>query len=116
MCAFLQLLVAASLALLSWWRFDDLKADEIVSIALLGLSGLAVLFVSKARRSGFWLALLLGLGHLAGILDRVAVENLHLVMPMVIWCILTIGGSALLLVVSRKRGERRGGYERHPEF
>jgi len=114
---FLRFLIVSCLVLLTWWRLETaLNAQPFVTIAVLGLAGLTVLLVCKQRRSGLWFSMLLGMGHLAGTLLTVPLEQAKLVLPFVAWCLLAIACSAILLVATRERHPGRPVYERYPEF
>ncbi len=114
---FLRFLIVSCLVLLTWWRLETaLNEQQFVTIAVLGLAGFTVLLVCKRRRSGLWLSMLLGMGHLAGILISVPLAHVAHVFPFVAWCLLAIACSAILLVATRERHRGRPVYERYPEF
>lgn len=117
MIVFVRLLVVACIALVSWWQLGGAFEDRaLVSIALLGISGLASLLVCKGSRIGLWMTLLLGFGHLTGVLLKLPRDQLPLAIPLLTWCVLVICGSALLLALSRQRRDKHSAYERYPEF
>ena len=114
---FLRFLIVSCLVLLTWWRLETaLSEQQFVTIAILGLAGCTVLLVCKRRRVGLWLAMWLGMAHLAGTLLAVPLEQVRLVLPFLVWCLLAIAGSAILLVATRERHRGRPVYERYPEF
>ena len=114
---FLRFLIVSCLVLLTWWRLETaLNEQRFVTIAVLGLAGFTVLLVCKRRRAGLWLSMLLGMGHLAGTLLTVPLEQARLVLPFLVWCLLAIACSAILLVATRERHRGRPVYERYPEF
>ena len=118
MIVFLRLLVAACIALVSWWQLGGVFEDRAAtSVALLGISGLAVLLVCKGSRIGMCMTLLLGVGHLTVLLSRLSSDQVPLALPFLAWCFLAISGSAALLGLSRQRRDKQHpAYERYPEF
>ncbi len=117
MIVFLRFLIVACIALVSWWQLGGaFEQRAAASVALLGISGLAALLVCKGIRIGLWMTLLLGLGHLSGLLLRVPSDQVLLALPFLVWCFLAISGSALLLGLSRQRRHKHSAYERYPEF
>lgn len=117
MIVFLRLLVSACIALVSWWQLGGaVEESAVTSVALLGISGLAVVLVCKGSRIGSGMTLLLGLGHLTGVLIKLPADEVSLVIPFLTWCVLAIGGSVVLLGLSRQPSEKRSAYERYPEF
>ena len=114
---FLRFLIVSCLVLVTWWRLDTaLDEQQFVTVAVLGLAVVTVLLVCKRQRAGLWLSMLLGMGHLAGTLLTVPLEQMPLVLPFVAWCFLAIVSSVILLVATRERHAPRPIYERHPEF
>ncbi len=117
MIVFIRLLIVACIALVSWWQHGGAFEDRtLASVSLLGISGLAALLVCKGSRIGLWMTLLLGFGHLTGVLLKLPTDQLPLAGPFLVWCVLVISGSALLLGLSRQRRDKRPGYERYPEY
>ena len=113
---FAKFVVVACLGLLSWWQADLHLDWGPATVAPMGLALLAVVLTANSKRHGYWLAALLGLGHLAEILFRLPPGQLLHVQPLLFWSVALTLCAAGLLWASRERRARKPVYERHSEY
>ena len=113
---FVEFLVVACVALLSWWQLQLHAELPAVTWFLIGVGGLGGWWTVCTKRAGYVIGLLLGIGYQTELLLRFGAVQLRALEPLLFWSAALAVLCAGLLWVSRERQTRPPAYERHSHF
>ncbi len=109
--------IVSCLVLLTWRQAELQIAWEAGTGILAVIAAAAAILTCKSRRSGYWMAVLLGLGCLTELFLVVdPVGRLVYLQPLLLWGGALIVCGAMLLWSSRERKKAKPVYERHADY
>lgn len=111
---FLQFLAVACICLLSWQQATLHSEWLPVSLFLVFAGIMAAYMTVRSKPTGYWLAVLLGIGYTAEVFVRV--QDLGAASPLVAWATCLTASAASLLWSSRPRSNHESDYERHAQY
>ena len=116
MKAFAHFTITACVALLSWWQLDLYIGLGVVAIAMIGAGATAAILSWQRMRTGYGLAVVVGLAYLAEVAWLAPKGGLSPLQPLVAWSMGLMVSSGWLLWERREKSPKRPEYERHPEY
>jgi len=113
---FVEYLVVAFVALLSWWQLQLHAEIPTVTWLLIGVGGLGAWLTCRSKRVGYVLGLLLGAGYQAELILRFRGVQLKALEPLLFWSAALAVLCGWLLWASREKRAKPQTYERHSHF